>query len=50
MNGFRMLGILFASGIFIKLVGDNVMPKLLTQAATFGGTLSKGTRSVFREF
>ena len=50
MNFFRMMGILFASGLFIKLVGDNVMPRLLTQAAQFGGTLSRGTRGVFRAF
>lgn len=50
MNGWRMLGVLFGAGIFIKLVADGVMPRLLMQAAQFGGTLSRGTRSTFRSF
>lgn len=50
MNFFRMMGILFACGLFIKLIGDNVMPRLLVSTARTLGMLSKGVRGTFKSF
>jgi hypothetical protein len=44
---WRGLGYLLFCMMLIKVIGDGVMPNLLTQAAQFGGTFSSGVQDIF---
>lgn len=47
MSFWRALGYLLFCMMLIKVIGDGVMPTLLTQAATLGGTFSRGVQGIF---
>jgi hypothetical protein len=48
MPGFRALGVFFFSLMLIHWIGNNTMPRILSQAASLGSVASRGTSGLFR--